>query len=64
MRSNSKRTILFKQTIKEIEKTYRDVGNSYDEFKRLCRKSCGSGYNGFCIDRLKREIREDTVSLM
>ena len=27
---------------------------SYDEFKQLCRKEWGEGYNWLCIDRSKK----------
>ena len=41
-RKNSNKKFLFNQTLKDIENIYRDVGGydmSYDEYKRLCRKS-------------------------
>ena len=28
---------------------------SYDEFKKLCRKSCEKEYNYICIDRSKKK---------
>ena len=46
-RNNSKKIILFNQTLKDIEHIYRVVADyelSYDELKELCRKS-GEEYN-------------------
>ena len=37
---------------------------SYDEFKEICRKSWEEDYNYLCIDRSKREIKEDIVFVM
>ena len=57
IRNNSNKTILFKQTLKDIEHIYRDVSGydmNYDEFKRLCKKSWDEDYNYLCIDRYKK----------
>ena len=48
---------IFIQTIKDIEKIYRDVGGydmSYDEFQKLCRKSWEKQYIYLCIDGSKK----------
>ena len=42
IRNNSNKTILFNETLKDIEHIYRDVAGydmKYDEFKESCRKS-------------------------
>ena len=57
IRNNSKKIILFNQTLKDIEYIYRDVAGyvmTYDEFKELCRKSWDEDYNYLCIDRSKK----------
>ena len=67
MRNNSNKIILFNQTLKNIEHTYRDIGGydmSYDEFKQLCRKSWDEYYNNLCIDRPIRRNKEDIVFVM
>ena len=51
------RNILFTQTYKHIEETYRDIGGydmRYDEFKHLCRKSREENYNYLCFGRFKK----------
>ena len=58
IRNNSNKTILFNQTLKDIEHIYRDVAGydlNYDEFKDLCRKSWEEDYNCLYIDRFKKE---------
>ena len=45
---------MLNQTLKVIENIHREVGvydMSYDEFKQLCRKSCGEDYTYLCSDR-------------
>ena len=67
IRNNSNKLILFNQTLKDIEHIYIDVSGydmSYDEFKELCRKSWEEDYNYLCIDRSKKEIKEDIVFVM
>ena len=57
IRNNSKKIILFNQTLKDIEHIYRDVAGydmNYDEFKDLCRKSWKDDYNYLYIDRSKK----------
>ena len=42
IRNNSKKRVLFNQTLEDIEHIYRDVAGydmNYDEFKDLCRES-------------------------
>ena len=57
IRNKSKKIILFKQTLKDIEHIYRDVASydmNDDEFKDLCRKSWEEDYNFPYIDRSKK----------
>ena len=57
IRSNGNKTILFNQTLKDIEHIHRDVAGydmNYDEFKDLCRKSWEENYNYLFIDRFKK----------
>ena len=57
IRNISNKTILFNQTLKDIEHIYRDVAGydmNYDEFKDLCRKSWEEDYNYLYIDRSKK----------
>ena len=58
---------MFNQTLKDIEHIHRDVAGydmNYDEFKELCRKSWEEGYNYLCIDRSKKEIKENIVFVL
>ena len=51
---------MFDQTLKDIEKIFRDVGSydmSYDEFKQLCRKAWEDDYNYLCIGNSKKRDR-------
>ena len=57
IRKNSNKTILFNQTLKDIEHIYRDVAGydmNYEEFKELCRKSWEEDYNYLYIDSFKK----------
>ena len=60
IRNNTNKSILFNQTLKDIEHIYRDVAGyvmNFDEFKKLCRKSWEEDYNYLCIDRSKKRDR-------
>ena len=60
IRTNSNKTSLFNQTLKDIENIDRDVDGydmSYDEFKQLCRKAWDEDYNSPCIDRSKKRVQ-------
>ena len=57
IKKNSSKIIPFNQTIKDIEHIYRHVPGydmSYDEFKKLFRKSWEGDNNFFCSDRSKK----------
>ena len=55
IRNNSNIIILFQQTLKDVEHSYRDIAGfdmSYDEFKSLCREAWKK-YNYLLINRLE-----------
>ena len=57
IRNSSNKIILFNQTLKDIERKYRDVAGydmNFDEFKDLCRKSWEEDYNYLYIDRSEK----------
>ena len=57
IRNNSDRLILFKQTLRDIQNMYYDIGAydmNYDEFKELCHKAWDEKYNYLCIDITKK----------
>ena len=56
IRNNSDRIILFKQTIRDVESIYKDIGGydmEYDEFKEICRKIWSEKFNNLRIDMTK-----------
>ena len=53
IRNNSDRLILFKQTLRDVQSMYYDIGAydmNYDEFKLMCHKARDEKYNYLCID--------------
>ena len=57
MRKNSNKLILFIHMFKDIGKIYRDVRGydmSYDEDKKICKKSWEDEYIYLCIDNSKK----------
>ena len=55
-RNNSDRLILFKQTLRDVQSMYYDIGAydmNYDEFKQMCHKAWDEKYNYLCIDMTK-----------
>ena len=53
IRNNSDRLILFKQTLRDVQSMYYDIGAydmKYDEFKEMCHKAWDEEYNYLCID--------------
>ena len=53
IRNNSDRLILFKQTLRDVQSMYYDIGAfdmNYDEFKQMCHKAWDEKYNYLCID--------------
>ena len=53
IRNNSDRLILFKQTLRDVQSMYYDIGAynmNYDEFTQMCHKAWDERYNYLCID--------------
>ena len=58
IRNNSDRLILFKQTLRDVQSMYYDIGAydmNYDEFKLMCHKTWDEKYNYLCIDMTKNK---------
>ena len=58
IRNNSDRLILFKQTLRDVQSMYYDIGAydmKYDEFKEMCQKAWDEEYNYLCIDMTKNK---------
>ena len=58
IRNNSDRLILFKQTLREVQSMYYDIGAydmKNDEFKQMCHKAWDEKYNYLCIDMTKNK---------
>ena len=58
IRNNSDRLILFKQTLRDVQSMYYDIGAydmKYDEFKEMCHKAWDEEYNYLCIDMTKNK---------
>ena len=58
IRNNSDRLILFKQTLRDVQSMYYDIGAydmKYDEFKEMCHKAWDEKYNYLCIDMTKNK---------
>ena len=58
IRNNTDRLILFKQTLRDVQSMYYDIGAydmKYDEFKEMCHKAWDEKYNYLCIDMAKNK---------
>ena len=58
IRNNSDRLILFKQTLRDVQSMYHDIGAFdmiYDEFKEMCHKRWEERFNYLCIDMAKNK---------
>ena len=58
IRNNNDRIILFKQTLRDVESMYYDIGAydmEYDEFKEMCRVAWSERFNYLCIDMTKNK---------
>ena len=58
IRNNSDRLILFKQTLRDFQSMYYDIGAydmNYDEFKQMRHKAWDEKYNYLCIDMTKNK---------
>ena len=53
IRNNSDRLILFKQTLRDVQSMYHDIGAFdmiYDELKEMCRVALSETFKYLCID--------------
>ena len=58
IRNNSDRLILFKQTLRDVQSMYYDIGaydKKYNEFKEMCHKAWSERFNCLCIDMAKNK---------
>ena len=58
IRNNSDRLILFKQTLRDVQSMYYDIGAfdmNYDDFKLMCHKAWDEKDNYLCIDMTKNK---------
>ena len=58
IRNNSDRLILFKQTLRDVQSMYYDIGAydmKYDEFKEIHHKAWSDRFNYLCIDVTKNK---------
>ena len=58
IRNNSDRLILFKQTLRDVQTMYYDIGAydmNYDKFEEMCHKAWDEKYNYLCIDMTKNK---------
>ena len=58
IKKNSDRLILFKQTLRDVQNMYYDVGAfdmKYFEFKEMCHKAWSERFNYLCIDMTKNK---------
>ena len=58
IRNNSDRLILFKQTLRDVQSEYHDIGAFdmiYDEFKEMCRVAWSEKFKYLCIDMGKNK---------
>ena len=67
IRNNFDRLILFKQTVRDVQSMYYDIGAfdmKYDEFKELCHKTWSEKFNYLCIDMTKIVMKVSIVFSM
>ena len=58
IRNNSDRLLLFKQTLRDVQSMYYDIGAfdmEYYEFKEMCHKAWSERFNYLCIDMTKNK---------
>ena len=58
IRNNGGRLILFKQTLRDVQNMYYDIGAynmKHDEFKERCHKAWSERFNYLCIDMAKNK---------
>ena len=67
IRNNSDRLILFKQTLRDGQSMYYDIGAydmKYDELKEMCHKTWSEKFNYLCIIWLKTKMKVNIVFSM
>ena len=58
IRNNSDGLLLFKQTLRDVQSIYYDIGAydmKYEEFKEMCHKAWDERFNYLCIDMTKNK---------
>ena len=58
IRNNSDRLLLFKQTLRDVQSMFYDIGAydmNYDEFKQRCHNAWDEKFNYLCIDITKNK---------
>ena len=58
IRNNSDRLIPFKQTLRNVQSTFYDIGAyviKFDEFKKMCQKTWSERFKYLCIDSTKNK---------
>ena len=58
IRNTIDRILLFKQTLRDVESMYKDIGGydmRCDEFKEVCRKIWGEKFNYLCFDMIENK---------
>ena len=58
IRDNSDRLVFFKQTLRDVQNIYQDIGAfdmKYAEFKEMCRVSWSEKLNNLCIEKAKNK---------
>ena len=58
LRTHSDTLKLIKQTLRDVESVYKDIGGSvmkYDEIQENCRESWSEKFNYLCIDMTRKE---------
>ena len=64
---NCDRIILFKQTLREVESMYKDIGGydmSYDEIKQMCKEAWSEKFNHLCFDMTQNKMKVNIVFSM
>ena len=64
IRNNSDRLIFFKQTLRDVQSMYYDIGAfdmNYDDFKEMCHKAWDERFNYLCIDMTKSKMKVNIV---
>ena len=64
IRNNSDGFILFKQTLRDVQSMYHDIGPFdmiFDEFKEMCRVAWSEKFNYLYIDMTKKKMKVNIV---